>query len=86
VTKALVFPCGPNGIGKTTFGTALMRRLPGSAYVDTDPCRTMSPSVLGDVTIPTVAADIACLIRNYLLCDAVHTVIFSYGFHGRRRW
>ncbi len=33
-----------------------MRRLPGSAYVDTDPCRTMSPSVLGDVTIPTVTS------------------------------
>lgn len=85
MTKTLVFLCGPNGIGKTTIGMALMRRLPGSAYVDTDPCRTMNPAALDDVTIPTIAANIACLIRNYLWCDALETVIFSYGFHGRRR-
>ncbi len=83
--KKLLFLCGPNGIGKMTICREIIRMLPNSAYVDSDPCRFMNPFVLSDDTIPTVAKNIASLIINYLDCPVVETVVFSYGFHGRRK-
>jgi len=83
--KNLLFICGPNGIGKTTICKQLVRQLPHSAYVDSDSCRLMNPFILNDETIPTIRKNISDLIRNYFHCPAIQTVIFSYGFHGRRR-
>ena len=72
--KNFLFLCGPIGIGMTTICKSILNQLPGSAYVDSD-----------DSTIPTIAKNISGLIGNYLECNAVQTVIFSYGFHGRRK-
>lgn len=83
--KNLLFICGPNGIGKTTICKEIIRKLPNSAYVDSDPCRLMNPFILNDETIPTIAKNISDLIINYMDCTVIETVIFSYGFHGRRR-
>ncbi len=83
--KNLLFLCGPNGIGKTTICKEIVRILPNCAYVDSDPCRAMNPFVLNDDTIPTVSQNIGDMILNYFNCPIVQTVIFSYGFHGRRR-
>lgn len=83
--KKLLFLCGPNGIGKTTIAKEIISILQKSAYVDSDPCRMMNPFALNDVSIPTIAQNISDLINNYLKCDLVETVIFSYGFHGRRK-
>lgn len=83
--KNILFLCGPNGIGKTTICKEIIKQLPNSAYVDSDPCRVMNPFVLNDDTIPTIVKNISNLIVNYLKCPIVNTVIFSYGFHGRRR-
>jgi ABC-type cobalamin/Fe3+-siderophores transport system ATPase subunit len=83
--KNLLFICGPNGIGKTTICKEIVRKLPNSAYVDSDPCRLMNPFALNDDTIPTIAKNISDLVINYLDCPVIETVVFSYGFHGRRR-
>jgi len=83
--KNLLFICGLNGIGKTTICKEIVRKLPNSAYVDSEPCRMMNPFILSDETIPTIAKNISDLIINYMDCPLVNTVIFSYGFHGRRR-
>lgn len=83
--KNILFLCGPNGIGKTTISKEIIKQLPNSAYVDSDSCRMMNPFVLNDETIPTIVKNISNLIINYLKCPIVDTVIFSYGFHGRRR-
>lgn len=83
--KKLLFLCGPNGIGKTSISKKLVNMLPHSAYVDSDPCRIMNPFVLNDDTIPTISKNISDLISNYFNCPAVEIVIFSYGFHGRRK-
>jgi hypothetical protein len=83
--KHLLFLCGPNGIGKTAIGREIVRQLPNTAYVDSDSCRMMNPFVLDDTTIPTIAKNISDLIINYLNCQAVTNVVFSYGFHGRRK-
>lgn len=83
--KNILFLCGPNGIGKTTVSKEIVKQLPNSAYVDSDPCRIMNPFILNDDTIPTIAKNISDLLTNYLKCPIVNTVVFSYGFHGRRR-
>lgn len=83
--KNILFLCGPNGIGKTTICKEIIKKLPNSAYVDSDPCRMMNPFILNDDTIPTIAKNISDLLINYLKCPIVNTVVFSYGFHGRRR-
>jgi Cdc6-like AAA superfamily ATPase len=83
--KNLLFICGPNGIGKTTICKEIIRKLSNSAYVDSDPCLLMNPFVLDDETIPTIAKNISDLIINYIDCPVIETVVFSYGFHGRRR-
>ena len=83
--KNLLFICGPNGIGKTTICKEIIRKLPNSAYVDSDLCRLMNLFILNDETIPTIAKNISDLIINYMDCPVIETVIFSYGFHGRRR-
>ena len=83
--KNLLFICGPNGIGKTTICKEIMRKLPNSVYVDSDPCRLMNPFILNEDTIPTIAKNISDLLINYMDCTVIETVIFSYGFHGRRR-
>ncbi|MGV8983161.1 hypothetical protein [Clostridium sp.] len=83
--KNILFLCGPNGIGKTTICNEIIKQLPNSAYVDSDPCRVLNAFVLNDDTIPTIAKNISDLVINYLKCPIVNTVVFSYGFHGRRR-
>lgn len=83
--KNLLFLCGPNGIGKTTICRGIVKLLSNSAYVDSDPCRLMNPFILNDETMPTIRKNISGMLINYLECPAVHTVIFSYGFHGRRK-
>ena len=45
----------------------------------------MNPFVLNDLTIPTISQNISGMILNYFECPLVQTVVFSYGFHGRRR-
>lgn len=83
--KNFLFLCGPNGIGKTTVSRHIVQIRPHTAYVDSDPCRLMNPFELNDETIPTIAKNISDMIGNYLDCPAVDTVIFTYGFHGRRK-
>lgn len=83
--KNLLFLCGPNGIGKTTISKEIVKQLSNTAYVDSDPCRLMNPFVLNDETIPTIAKNISDLILNYMNCSIINNVVFSYGFHGRRK-
>lgn len=83
--KTLLFLCGPNGIGKTTICNEILERLPSSAYVDSEACRRMNPFELNDGSIPVIAKNISDMIGNYMRSSSIHTVIFSYGFHGRRK-
>jgi hypothetical protein len=83
--KNLLFLLGPNSIGKTSISKEIVRQLPSTAYVDSDPCRFMNPFVLSDETIPTIAKNISDLILNYMNCPVINNIVFSYGFHGRRK-
>lgn len=88
--KTLLFICGANGIGKTTVCHRILNKLENSAYVDSDPLRYMNSSLLNplstaDEVVFTNRKNISSLIKNYLDCPLVETVIFSYGFHGHRK-
>ena len=53
--------------------------------MDSDWCRAMNPFALTDITKNTVIENMYCLLRNYLLCAEISTVIFTYGWHGGRK-
>lgn len=85
MAKKLITIVGPNGVGKSTTSRALLQICPHSAYVDSDWCRAINPFKFTNITKKTVTDNIYCLLRNYLLCDDIETVIFPYGFHGERK-
>ncbi len=45
----------------------------------------MNPFIMYDNTIQTIPKNISDMFLNYLNCPIIQTVIFSYGFHGRRK-
>ena len=84
--KKLVVIIGPNGVGKSTTAKRIVNIYDGCAYIDSDWCRVMNPFELTDTSKQTVIENIYCLIRNYLLCDKINTVVFTYSWHGERKY
>lgn len=83
--KQLIVIVGPNGVGKSTTAMEIKEQYPRSAFVDSDWCRVMNPFALTDITKQTVMDNMYCLLRNYLLCEEISTVIFTYSWHGGRK-
>ena len=83
--KTLLVILGPNGVGKSTASQVLLARCPRSAYVDSDACRAMNPFALTPATREVIVRNMADLVRNYLQCQEIDTVIFPYGFHKGRK-
>lgn len=84
MTKLIVI-VGPNGVGKTTTAMKMIEQYSRSAFVDSDWCRVMNPFALTDITKKTVLENMYCLLRNYLICEEIDTVIFTYSWHGGRK-
>lgn len=83
--KKLIVIVGPNGVGKTTTAMRMKEQYSKTAFVDSDWCRFINPFTLTDITKKTVIANLYCLLRNYLLCEEINTVIFTYSWHGERK-
>ncbi|MBQ8040979.1 MAG: AAA family ATPase [Lachnospiraceae bacterium] len=83
--KQLIVIIGPNGTGKSTTAKTYVEQYPQTAYVDSDWCRVMNPFDFTEITQETITENIYCLLHNYLTCNAVKTVIFTYGWHGPRK-
>ncbi len=83
--KQLIVIIGPNGTGKSTTAKAYTEQYPQTAFVDSDWCRIMNPFDFTETTIETITENIYCLLRNYLTCNAIKTVIFTYSWHGPRK-
>lgn len=81
----LIVILGPNGVGKSTTAMKIKDQYSGSAFVDSDWCRVMNPFPLTDITTETVIKNMYCLLRNYLLCEEINTIIFTYSWHGGRK-
>ena len=83
--KRLVAIVGPNAVGKSTVARKILDKYEKTAYVDSDWCRAMNPFAFTKETKQTISENIYCLLRNYLWCDDISTVIFTYGWHGARK-
>ncbi len=78
--KTILLILGPNGVGKSTTAKIILEKMPHTALVDSDWCRAMNPYNMDTVILNTYG-----LIKNYLNCIKINTVIFHYGFHGDRK-
>ena len=83
--KQLIIIIGPNGVGKSTTAKSIVSQYERCAYVDSDWCRAMNPFEFTNITKQTVIENIYCLLRNYLTCEEIDIVVFTYGWHGERR-
>ena len=83
--KRLVVIVGPNAVGKTTTAKCLVDKLPKTAYVDSDWCRFMNPFPFTEVTKKTVTKNMHDILCNYLVCEEIENVIFTYSWHGERK-
>ncbi len=83
--KQLIVLVGPNGVGKSTTAREIVKQCGNTAFVDSDWCRVMNPFVFSDTAKETICENIYCLIRNYLLCSDISTVVFTYAWHGERK-
>lgn len=78
--KTILLILGPNGIGKSTTAKCILNKLPNAALVDREWCRAMNP-----YDMDTATNNLYALIKNYLLCSEIETIIVPYGFHGDRK-
>lgn len=83
--KKLIVIIGPNGVGKSTTAMKMKEQYSKTAFVDSDWCRAINPFTLTDITKKTVMENLYCLLRNYLLCAEINTIIFTYSWHGGRK-
>lgn len=83
--KRLIVIVGPNAVGKTTTAKYLVDKLPKTAYVDSDWCRFMNPFPFTEVTKQTVTKNMYDILHNYLVCEEIENVIFTYSWHGERK-
>ncbi|MBQ3558023.1 MAG: AAA family ATPase [Agathobacter sp.] len=83
--KKLIVIVGPNAVGKTTTAKCLVEKLPKTAYVDSDWCRFMNPFPFSEITKQTVTKNIYDLLHNFLNCEVLENVVFTYSWHGERK-
>lgn len=83
--KRLIVIVGPNAVGKTTTAMCLVEKLSKIAYVDSDWCRVMNPFPFTEITKQTIAENMYALLHNYLMCEDVDVVVFTYSWHGGRK-
>lgn len=83
--KRLLLLCGANGIGKSTASAELLKKLPHSAYVDSDYCRMTNPPIFNEELIRLNYKNILAMMENSFACGEIQNVIFPFGFHGHRK-
>lgn len=83
--KRLIVIVGPNAVGKTTTAKCLVEKLSKTAYVDSDWCRCMNPFQFSEITKQTVTKNMYDLLCNYLSCEELDNVVFTYSWHGERK-
>lgn len=79
--KNLILIGGTMGVGKTTTGKILKRKLEKAVYLDGDWCWDADPFVVTEETKGMVLENISCLLNNFLACSAYENVIFTWVMH-----
>lgn len=76
--KTLWLIGGPMGIGKTTVGQALKKKLDRAVFLDGDWCWDADPFVVNEETKTMVMQNIAFLLAQFLRCTAYENIVFSW--------
>lgn len=69
---------GPMGVGKTTVGTAIAEKYPGTAFIDGDWCIDIHPFVGNKETKIMAIDNILHLIKNYGKCSECKQIVFVW--------
>ena len=69
---------GPMGVGKTTVGTCIADRNPGTAYIDGDWCMDIHPFVGNRETKEMAIDNILHMIRNYRDCAECNMIVLAW--------
>lgn len=84
--KKLILIGGPMGIGKTTVGEILSRRLSHCAFLDGDWCWTWRPDCVNGETKALVLRNIRHMLRGYLESQTYENVVFVWVMHEQAIW
>ena len=79
--KHLYLIGGTMGVGKTTVGRILKRRLEACVLLDGDWCWDSSPFQVTAETKEMVIKNICAVLNNFLKCSAYENVIFCWVMH-----
>ena len=74
--KHLYLIGGTMGVGKTTVGRILKRRLEACVLLDGDWCWDADPFVVNERTCAMVLDNICHLLNNFLACPDYRNVVF----------
>ena len=69
---------GPMGIGKTTVGTCIADKRPGTAFIDGDWCMDLHPFVGNRETKEMAVDNILHMIRNYRDCAECNMIVLAW--------
>ena len=69
---------GPMGVGKTTVGTAIADKCPGTAFIDGDWCMDLHPFVGNRETKKMAIDNILHMVANYQKCSLCKSVVISW--------
>lgn len=79
--KRLYLIGGAMGVGKTTVGQILKRKLKNSVFLDGDWCWDADPFIVTDETKEMVLENICALLNNFIRCSAYENIIFCWVMH-----
>lgn len=82
--KKLFLIGGPMGVGKSTVGQILKKKLPNSVFLDGDWCWDANPFVVNEETKRVVMENICFLLKNFLMCSAYENIIFCWVMHEQK--
>lgn len=79
--KKLILIGGTMGVGKTTIGQQLKKKLNYSVFLDGDWCWDMHPFVVNDETKKMVMDNICFQLNSFLKCSHFDYVILGWVMH-----
>ena len=79
--KKLYLIGGTMGVGKSTVGGALKKKLHRAVYLDGDWCWDADPFTITDETKQMVMDNICHILNNFLHCSEYKNIVFCWVMH-----
>lgn len=82
--KSIYMIGGPMGVGKTTVGQIMQKKLDCCAFLDGDWCWDMHPFTVTEETKQLALDNIGYLLTGFLRCTACENIVFAWVMHEQR--